>query len=188
MKVIHRLHMVQISFQELHNTERGILRFEAISGANGIQNFHSPKFWLFLQVLQNFRFSHFSFLRAGIGFVSTCSILLLSVQFFFTFLSSLVSTAMTTIFFSTTRSERNSVSRTLMVSSVKVMGNEQLLNQFRVWALKSKEFMVWVLDAKIPRADKIACVIADKEGLRVQEKSGMPSTRIPSCSENATTL
>lgn len=55
------------------------------------------------------------------------------------------------------RSKRASVSRTLMVSFVKAMGNDQFANRFNIPALKYKECQEGLHDADTSPAREMVC-------------------------------
>lgn len=60
-----------------------------------------------------------------------------------------------------------------MLSFVQFMGNDQLINRFKVWDLQSKELLEWLDDADIFPAREIFLMITDKLNHRAQGKSGI---------------
>lgn len=78
--------------------------------------------------------------------------------------------------FSASQSEQNSGNRTLIVSFVELMENDQLVNRFSVRALRCKEFLEWLRNDDIPLAHEIVCVITEKRAVEGMERAVLPSS------------
>lgn len=60
-----------------------------------------------------------------------------------------------------------------MVSFEEAIGNDQVLHQFNVWALNSKEYLEWVLDGDIPPPCDIGGVVTRIAGLQLHGQSSI---------------
>lgn len=156
--------MNHISFQKLYNSrgESSVLKRQAVRllsttilaiikysfnfctravfyDQSAFKALTQPNFGLSFQVLQKSLSFHFSLYRANQHLeLVCCSMTPLSVWFSFPAPLFLILTTMNIFGFTDSRPEWTSVNRTLMLSFVKVMGNDRISNRFDVRLLKSK--------------------------------------------------